>query len=95
MSLSNLLDAPAPPPDGAPSAEGAAGRGDSGSRRGRAPPQWGSKATVIELLNELLDELEGIDAQIAAQAGEHINANEARRGRAQAARPARSPAAPA
>jgi hypothetical protein len=81
MSLSNLLDAPALPADGvAVPTDAAAGRGgDTGStRKGRAPPQWASKAAVIELLNELLDELEGIDHQIAAQSVEHIHANEVR-----------------
>jgi hypothetical protein len=36
---------------------------------------------VIELLNELIDELEGIEAQIAHQAVEHIHANEVGGGR--------------
>jgi translation initiation factor 2B subunit (eIF-2B alpha/beta/delta family) len=49
------------------------------SRKGRAPPQWSSKNNVIELLNELLDELDGIEQQIAQQAVEHIHANEVSR----------------
>jgi len=44
-------------------------------KKGRAQ-QWSGKNNVIELLNELLDELEGIDQQIAQQAVEHIHANE-------------------
>jgi translation initiation factor eIF-2B subunit beta len=66
-------------------AAAAAGEGDSEgmkrqpSRKGRAPPQWSSKNNVIELLNELLDELDGIEQQIAQQAVEHIHANEVRR----------------
>jgi translation initiation factor eIF-2B subunit beta len=31
---------------------------------------------VIEMINELIEELEGIEGQIAAQASEHIHANE-------------------
>lgn len=45
-------------------------------RKGKAPPQWSSKNNVIELLNELIDELDGIEGQIAQQAVEHIHANE-------------------
>ncbi|KAF8063033.1 eif2b2 [Scenedesmus sp. PABB004] len=56
--------------------EGSRRGGGGGGRKSKAPPQWGGKATVIELLNELLEELDGIDAQIAAQAVEHIHANE-------------------
>lgn len=47
-------------------------------RKGRSPPQWPGKASVIELLNELLEELDGIEQQIAQQAVEHIHANEVR-----------------
>eukprot|EP00878_Enallax_costatus_P004879 GHUV01005133.1.p1 GENE.GHUV01005133.1~~GHUV01005133.1.p1 ORF type:complete len:431 (+),score=110.28 GHUV01005133.1:264-1556(+) len=48
----------------------------SGWRKGKAPPQWSSKNNVIEMLNELIDELDGIEQQIAQQAVEHIHANE-------------------
>uniref|UniRef100_A0A383VHC3 Translation initiation factor eIF2B subunit beta n=1 Tax=Tetradesmus obliquus TaxID=3088 RepID=A0A383VHC3_TETOB len=51
-------------------------RRQQSSRKGRAPPQWSSKNNVIEMLNELLDELDGIEQQIAQQAVEHIHANE-------------------
>jgi translation initiation factor eIF-2B subunit beta len=44
-------------------------------KKGRTQ-QWAGKGNVIELLNELLDELEGIEQQIAQQAVEHIHANE-------------------
>lgn len=44
-------------------------------KKGRTQ-QWAGKPNVIELLNELLDELEGIEQQIAQQAVEHIHANE-------------------
>jgi translation initiation factor eIF-2B subunit beta len=39
-------------------------------------PQWHSKHAVIEMLNELIDELDNIETQIASQAPEHIHANE-------------------
>ncbi|GBF88924.1 translation initiation factor eIF-2B subunit beta [Raphidocelis subcapitata] len=53
------------------------GGGEGGARRRvRSAPQWQHKQTVIELLNELIDELDGIEAQIAHQAVEHIHANE-------------------
>lgn len=48
----------------------------TGWRKGKAPPQWSSKNNVIEMLNELIDELDGIEQQIAQQAVEHIHANE-------------------
>ncbi len=58
--------------------DGAGGEGGA-RRRVRSAPQWQHKQTVIEMLNELIDELEGIEAQIAHQAVEHIHANEVRR----------------
>jgi hypothetical protein len=66
------------------------GGGDGGARRRvRSAPQWTHKQTVIEMLNELIDELEGIEAQIAHQAVEHIHANEVRRAARGARRAAR------
>lgn len=93
VSLSNLLDAPALPDVGDMSISGgplqntavdaAAAADDADSKRsswrkGKAPPQWSSKNNVIEMLNELIDELDGIEQQIAQQAVEHIHANEVR-----------------
>ena len=68
--------------DSTPTAAGAAAggpfdEGDAGKKwRKKQPPQWVSKNSVIELLNELIDELDGIEQQIAQQAVEHIHANE-------------------
>lgn len=50
--------------------------GEARKWRKKAPPQWPNKNNVIEMLNELIDELEGIEQQIAQQAVEHIHANE-------------------
>lgn len=58
---------------GGPFDEGDAGKG---KWRKKQPPQWGSKNNVIEMLNELIEELDGIEQQIAQQAVEHIHANE-------------------
>ncbi|KAI8470531.1 MAG: nagb/rpia/CoA transferase-like protein [Monoraphidium minutum] len=80
-----LSAAAAPPPLPAGSSGGGAGGGGAGDecgseaggrRRARGAPQWQHKQAVIEMLNELIDELDGIEAQIAHQAVEHIHANE-------------------
>ena len=62
------------------SAAAAAAAGGGGEEKGRKtrPGQWRMKHVVIELVNELIDELDGIEAQIAQQAVEHIHANEVR-----------------
>jgi hypothetical protein len=59
---------------GGPFDDGDAGRG----KYRKKSLQWGSKNNVIEMLNELIDELDGIEQQIAQQAVEHIHANEVR-----------------
>ena len=51
-------------------------QGGDGSRKRRGG--WRRKPQVIEQLNELIDELEEIDTNIALQAVEHIHANEVR-----------------
>jgi translation initiation factor 2B subunit (eIF-2B alpha/beta/delta family) len=62
----------------AAAAAGAAAAGAGGDDKGRKmrPGQWRMKHVVIEMVNELIDELDGIEAQIAQQAVEHIHANE-------------------
>lgn len=67
--------------DSTPTAASGAGsafdEGDAGKKwRKKLPPQWNNKNNVIEMLNELIDELDGIEQQIAQQAVEHIHANE-------------------
>lgn len=57
-------------------AEDGGGEAGARGRRVRSAPQWQHKQAVIEMLNELIDELDGIEAQIAHQAVEHIHANE-------------------
>jgi translation initiation factor 2B subunit (eIF-2B alpha/beta/delta family) len=66
------------PTAAAGSAAGPFDEGEGKKWRKKLPPQWNSKNNVIELLNELIDELEGIEQQIAQQAVEHIHANEVR-----------------
>ncbi|KAL3162511.1 hypothetical protein ABBQ32_010168 [Trebouxia sp. C0010 RCD-2024] len=46
------------------------------SRKHKRGPVWKRKALVIEQINELIDELDEIDGNIALQAGDHIHANE-------------------
>ena len=62
--------------DDASAAGAAAADASTRQRRARGAPQWRHKQAVIELLNELIDELDGIEAQIAHQAVEHIHARE-------------------
>lgn len=78
---SSLQKRPTGSGDSTPTAAAAAAggpfdEGESKKWRKKQPPQWGSKNNVIELLNELIDELDGIEQQIAQQAVEHIHANE-------------------
>lgn len=81
-SSSSLSKRPAGSGDSTPTAAAAAAAGgpfdevEGRKQRKKQPPQWGSKNNVIELLNELIDELDGIEQQIAQQAVEHIHANE-------------------
>lgn len=82
-SSSSLSKRPTGSGDSTPTAAAAGAAGgpfDEGEgrkqQRKKQPPQWGSKNNVIELLNELIDELDGIEQQIAQQAVEHIHANE-------------------
>lgn len=81
VSLSNLLDqgveddvygeSPVDAaPEVTPDAEAVA------RRKSKGVPQWKAKHNVIELINELIDELDNIETQIAQQAVEHIHANE-------------------
>ncbi len=49
-------------------------QGEVGKKKRAA--SWRRKPQVIEQMNELIDELEEIDANIALQAVDHIHANE-------------------
>lgn len=81
-SSSSLQKRPQGSGDSTPTAAAAAAGGpfddgDAGKAKNRKKSlQWGSKNNVIEMLNELIDELDGIEQQIAQQAVEHIHANE-------------------
>lgn len=46
------------------------------SKKSKKGPVWKQKHLVIEQINELIDELDEIDGNIALQAGDHIHANE-------------------
>lgn len=45
-------------------------------REGCVEQVWKRRSNIIEELNELIDELDDIDGHIAAQAPDHIHANE-------------------
>ena len=90
VSLSNLLDmgmmleeAEAEAGAGAgnvtPSVDDSAPSTTAGGRQQQRKgkgPQWSRKQMVIEAINELIDELEGIQSAITVQGVEHIHAKE-------------------
>jgi hypothetical protein len=62
-----------------PASASATSSEERGARSSKKSGQWKHKHSVIEMVNELIEELEGIEQQIAQQAVEHIHANEVRR----------------
>ncbi|KAI3425022.1 hypothetical protein D9Q98_008403 [Chlorella vulgaris] len=80
-SSSSLAGATSPPAP-APSKQGGGGGGgrrsslDEKDRRVGKAGQWGRKQEVIDGVNDLIQELKDIDDNIAAQAVDHIHANE-------------------
>jgi translation initiation factor eIF-2B subunit beta len=64
--------APVPPPQAKPTS---ASSSSAAARRGRAAA-WSRRDHVIEAINDLIDDLEGTDGHIAAQAPDHVHAAE-------------------